>query len=251
VLLLDETTEMGVTERRFDLEVGGEKVPGIHWLPESADGPHPTVLIGHGGTQNKRAPNILGLARKLVRANGFGVVALDAPAHGDRQTEEQRRELEEMVQSREGTIGQRIRRLMDASDQAVAEWKALLDQLQLEPAWTAGPFGYWGLSMGTLFGVPLLAGESRISAAVLGLGALRKGDTAQQAQAGAITVPVLFLCQSEDELMTRDGAVALWDALGSRDKSLHINPGRHVEVPMVERDAAVEFFRRHLSTVAA
>jgi hypothetical protein len=45
-----ETTEPGVTERRFDLTVGDRVVPGLHWLPEAASAPHPTVLIGHGGT---------------------------------------------------------------------------------------------------------------------------------------------------------------------------------------------------------
>lgn len=246
MLVLDETTEMGVTERRFDLEVDGHTVPGIHWLPAAADGPHPTVLLGHGGTQDKRAPNILGLARKLVRRNGFGAVALDAPGHGDRATDEERRAVEQMIERRRQDPAGRIRSLLAATDQAVTEWKALLDHLQTEPAWAGGPFGYWGLSMGTLFGVPLIARERRISAAVLGLAALHDPDE-QKAQAAAITVPVLFLCQSEDELMRRDGALALWDALGSTDKSLHLNPGRHVEVPMVERDGAVEFFRRHLS----
>src|ERR1039458_5426063 len=102
--ILEESTEKGVVERRFTLTVDGELVPGIHWLPEgvddgtaAADGPaceasapRPTVLIGHGGTQHKRAPNVLGLARKMVRARGYGVVALDAPGHGDRMTEAQR-----------------------------------------------------------------------------------------------------------------------------------------------------------------
>ncbi len=61
--ILDETCEKGVIERRFNLTVNGEIVPGIHWLPEAASAPHPTVLIGHGGTQHKRVPNVLGLAR--------------------------------------------------------------------------------------------------------------------------------------------------------------------------------------------
>jgi hypothetical protein len=46
----------------------------------------------------------------------------------------------------------------------------------------------------------------------------------------------------------RDAALALWDALDSTDKSLHINPARHVQVPIVEREGAVDFFRRYLST---
>jgi len=88
--IVAETVEKGVIERRFDLQVGAETVPGIHWLPENATAPRPTVLIGHGGTQHKRVPNVLGLARQLVRHRGYGVVALDAPGHGDRRTEDER-----------------------------------------------------------------------------------------------------------------------------------------------------------------
>jgi alpha-beta hydrolase superfamily lysophospholipase len=88
--IISETVEDGIVERRFDLKVGDQPVPGLHWLPEGASAPHPTVLIGHGGTQHKRVPNVLGLARKLVSELGYGVVALDAPGHGDRMTDEER-----------------------------------------------------------------------------------------------------------------------------------------------------------------
>src|SRR5215469_8217979 len=96
----DEVCEMGVVERRFNIVVNDEVVPGIHWLPAEATAPHPTILIGHGGTQHKRVPNVLGLARTLVRHGGYGVVALDAPGHGDRMTEEQRNARTELLERR-------------------------------------------------------------------------------------------------------------------------------------------------------
>ena len=68
--ILDETCEKGVIERRINLTVNSEIVPGVHWLPESGATVYPTVLIGHGGTQHKRVPNVLGLARTLVRHGG-------------------------------------------------------------------------------------------------------------------------------------------------------------------------------------
>ncbi len=173
--VIEESTEQGVVERRFDLKVDGETVPGIHWLPEGSTAAHPTVLIGHGGTQHKRVPNVLGLARKIVRHRGYGVVALDAPGHGDRMTDEQRQAQAEMLAARRQ--GRRPwgrfpptgpRAMASAAPRAVAEWKALLDDLGTSPQWANGPFGYWGVSMGTAFGVPLLASEPRITAAVLG-----------------------------------------------------------------------------------
>lgn len=254
--IVSEVAEKGVVERRFDLKVGTEAVPGIHWLPEAATGPHPTVLIGHGGTQDKRAPNVLALARSLVRHLGVGAIALDALEHGDRVSDpdaarKARRGLEKQL----GAEAQSGRRGVSESWRAamaeripvhVREWKALLDELETHDAWSGGPFGYWGLSMGTSHGLPLVAGEPRIRAAVLGLNALRSAEDPQAALAARITVPVLFLLQSDDELMTRKAGLALWDALGSEEKTLHLNPGGHIDVPRFERDAAEHFFRRHL-----
>ncbi|MEN3271847.1 MAG: hypothetical protein V7636_608, partial [Actinomycetota bacterium] len=68
--ILNETRELGVAEARFDLKVDDEVVPGIRWRPEAASGPTATILIGHGGTQHKRVPNVLGLARRFVRHLG-------------------------------------------------------------------------------------------------------------------------------------------------------------------------------------
>jgi dienelactone hydrolase len=250
--ILHEVCEKGVIERRFNLTVNGEIVPGIHWLPEAVTAPHPTVLIGHGGTQHKRVPNVLGLARKLVRHGGYGVVALDAPGHGDRMTEDQKQERAELLDRRNGDrlaplSEQRIRAMSGVASQAVAEWKALLDDVATNPQWAQGQFGYWGVSMGTAFGVPLLAGEPRIVAGVLGLGALREGNEGQREQAARITVPLLFLFQWDDELMTREGGLALWDAFGAEEKTAHINPGPHVGIPLFERDAALAFYQRHLT----
>ena len=62
----------GVVERRVSLKVeGGDTVPGIVWLPEAATSPRPTVILGHGGVVHKRAPEVLGLARRLVRHRGY------------------------------------------------------------------------------------------------------------------------------------------------------------------------------------
>ncbi len=252
--ITDEVIDGGIIERRFEIEVDGERVPGIHWLPEGATGPHPTVLIGHGGTQHKRVPNILALAQRLVTDGGYGAVALDAPAHGDRMTEADREEARARQQATADSGGRRppisgdVAKVLAArAPKHVAEWKAVLDELQKQPNSSEGPFGYWGLSMGCAFGMPLVASEPRIAAAVLGLFGLRDGNEAQLQTARAITIPVLFLYQSDDELMTRESGLALWDALGSERKTMHINPGGHVAIPRFEQqDAALAFYQANL-----
>lgn len=249
--IIDEVVEGGVIERRFDLDVNDETVPGIHWLPEGASGPHPTVLIGHGGTQHKRVPNVLALAQRLVTDGGYGAVALDAPGHGDRMTETDREQARARQQAMVEGGGRRpsvsdevAKQLAARAPKHVAEWKAVLDELEKMPNSGEGPFGYWGLSMGCAFGMPLIASEPRISAAVLGLFGLREGNEAQLQLAQSITIPVLFLYQSDDELMTRESGLALWDALGSEHKTMHINPGGHIEIPRFEQqDAALAFYQ--------
>jgi hypothetical protein len=134
------------------------------------------------------------------------------------------------------------------------EWKAVLDTVEADGLGD-GRYGYWGLSMGTAIGLPFVAGEPRIQAAVLGLfgGLDRSGATASAftEAAGRLSVPVLFVFQWDDELMSREAGLALFDAIGSTDKSMHINPGGHVGVPRFERAAAESFYLRTLGPVTA
>ena len=249
--IIEASEQHGVVTRRFDLVVDGEVVPGLHWLPADAEGPHPTVCIAHGGFQHKAFGNVPELALQFVTNLGVGVVALDAPDHGDRAGDPEAGTALRAKMAANAAAG---RPMLDDDDlarmarravQHVAEWRALLDALESDERWAAGPIGWWGVSMGTTHGIPMVAHDPRIAAAVFGLNALQPSN---EADARAITVPILFLNQSDDELMTRDAALALWDAFGSTDKTMHINPGGHVAVPRFERDASEAFFRRHLFT---
>jgi dienelactone hydrolase len=257
--IINEVAEKGVVERRFDLKSGTEVVPGIMWQPEGASGPRPTILIGHGGTQHKRVPNVLGLARRFVRHLGFNAVAIDAPGHGDRVTDpegaaEARRRLERRIAdgAEGGARGMQLgpeeaKAWVERTTRGVADWKALLDDLE-QTGTTDSRIGYWGVSMGTAIGLPFVAAEPRIRAAVLGLAGMsnRPGADAFEQAARSLTIPLLFLFQWDDELMTRESGLALFDAFASTEKTMHINPGGHVAMPLFERDAVDAFFRRHL-----
>jgi hypothetical protein len=251
--IISETDDDGVRARRFDLRVGDEVVPGMHWLPLGAPGAHATVCIGHGGFQHKQYGNVPELAIQLVQNLGIGVVALDAPRHDDpivdRQAAKKARDQAVAAAAEGGRRGldpEVLAAMARRTQQHVDEWRALLDALQADERWAAGPFGWWGVSMGTSHGIPLIAQDGRFAAAVFGLNALAPGDDEQARRAGSITIPILFLNQSDDELMTRAAALALWDAFGSSEKTMHINPGGHVQVPRFERDSSEAFFRRHL-----
>jgi dienelactone hydrolase len=255
--IISEKVEDGVACRRFERTVESQTVPGLHWRPEGAADGEPTILFGHGGFQSKEAPNIVAMASSLARDRGYAAIALDAPGHGDRRTDEQIRQQEETLRRlRDGTTdpaAATARRARPAAASAaegaevdarpprmVREWVALLDHLD-----TDGPYGYWGVSMGARYGIPLVATEPRIQAAVLGLFGLLP-DPTFRASVEAITVPLLFLLQFNDELMTPESGLKLWDAFGSKEKTMHINPGPHVGIPTFERESSATFFARHL-----
>lgn len=248
-----ETTEKGVTERAFTLDRPAEPVPGILWTPEGAAGPRPLVLFGHGGTQHKRVPNILALARRLVRHHDLAAVAIDLPHHGDRIPEAERGLSREERRER---LGRRLfgRGRGETTQLAVGDWIATVDAVtDLPEIGVGGPVGYWGLSMGCAFGVPLIAGEPRIDAAVLGLFGWAEGSrlVGYDDLARAITVPLLFIVQWDDEVVDHHHAAELFGIFGSTRKTMHANPGRHVEVPLFERAAAEAFFAEHLVAAGA
>jgi dienelactone hydrolase len=265
--IISEKVVDGVVTRRFDLTVEGQTVPGLRWAPEGAESPT-TILFGHGGFQSKEAPNIVEMAAAMARDRGYASIALDASGHGERRTEEQIRQQDETMRRlrREGanrdrgagtTPSRGSRPAPAANDEApsatttalprmVREWKVLIDEVTAEPGLAAPSFGYWGVSMGARNGIPLVANEPRIAAAVFGLFAYLP-DPVFREQVASISVPLLFLFQHNDELMTPQAGLALWDAFGSKEKTMHINPGPHVGIPVFERDASSAFFARHLS----
>jgi len=243
----ESVSERGVTERRFDLTAGETLVPGILWTPEDATGPRPLILLGHGGSQHKRIPNVLGMARSFVRHRGWAAMAIDAPGHGERRVPG-----EEPLLARAERTPEAVREMGQRFKRAVGEWKLALDAAQQLDDVGPGAVGYWGVSMGTLIGLPFVASEPRIRCAVLGLAGLRENSGKRFTQsAHDLRVPVLFVYQRDDELGTIEQGLALFDALGSPDKTMHVNPGKHVEMPLFEREAAETFFARHLLAEAA
>jgi dienelactone hydrolase len=237
-----DTAAKGVRERSFEVESAGRHVPGVLWTPADDDRPRPVVMLGHGASGSKREDYIVALARGLVRHRGLCAVAIDGPVHGDRRTDG-------------GAIAglpfadfvQRWSADPTLIDDMVADWAATLDAVQALPDITPGPCGYWGLSMGTIFGLPVVAAEPRVAVAVLGLMGIA-GPTQERFSADAPNVhcPVLFLVQWHDELFARERAFALFEALASSDKRMHVSPGMHGEVPAEEFDASGRLLADHL-----
>jgi alpha-beta hydrolase superfamily lysophospholipase len=229
------STTDGITARDFV----HDGVPGVLWTPGH---PAPLVLGAHGGGQHKRAPRTIAHAARCVAA-GLAVVTLDAPGHGDRPRTPRDERFITDIRSRI-TARQDATALIDEyhailAAQAIPEWRSALDELLGLPD-IDGDAGarFWGMSMGAAIGIPLLAAEPRIRAAVVGLVGASPNLVPAAAQ---VTVPLRFLLQWDDLLVARDAGLALFDAFGSPRKTLHANPGGHGEMPESEMDSAVRF----------
>ncbi|MEV5540939.1 hypothetical protein AB0L13_29220 [Saccharopolyspora shandongensis] len=130
--------------------------------------------MGHGGANHKKHPAMAGRAHLLVTSCGLHVAVIDAPGHGDRpRTAHDEQEIAGLRKAQaagepEGPIV--VCYNAHLAELAVPEWQATLDALQELPEIGAdGPVGYVGIGMGTAIGVPLVAVEPRITAAVFGL----------------------------------------------------------------------------------
>jgi pimeloyl-ACP methyl ester carboxylesterase len=237
-----ESSSNGMLER--DFTVGG--VPGVLW--SAADGVKraPLILMAHGGGQHKKHPAMSGRAQRLVGGCGFHVAVIDAPGHGDRpRTAHDEAEIAELYRARaagepEGPIVVRYNEHL--AQLAVPEYQATLDALQeLPEIGTGGLVGFWGLNMGTAIGVPLAAAEPRITAAVFG----QHWPDLLAGRARQVSIPIEFDLQWDDEHISREEGLALFNAFASKEKSLHANSGKHKDLPRFEADSAVRFFARH------
>lgn len=241
-MLVDWTSqpsvESGVVERMF--RVGD--VPAVVWTPVDPPAPPGLVLLGHGGAGHKRADHQVRLARRLADA-GLASAAIDGPYHGDRVPEPM-------------PASEYQQRMIEAgpdvvTDGMVADWTATVEALSGLVDTTR--VGYLGMSMGTRFGIPYAATAS-LRCAVLGKFGLSSPRFPPELDmlariardASAMSMPVLFHVQWDDENFPRDGQLELFDGFGSPDKQLIAFPGGHGVTDPAAIDAWQTFLLRHL-----
>lgn len=241
--ITSHTTSDGIVERTFTLD----DITGVIWSSEAAHRA-PLILSGHSGGMHKKAPGLVANARHLVSTRGYTVAAIDAPGHGDRpRNDEDRQWADAIHRSRES--GQPIAPIVaeyNASlvDRAVPEWRTTIDALQqLSDIGTDTAIGWGGMTLGVAIGLTLITVEPRIRAAAFGpvLVYDRLVDTARRT-----TIPVDFTIAWDDEYIDRTAGIALFDACGSAEKTLHAYPGDHTRMHGADPDRVGRFFERHL-----
>lgn len=234
----EQRLDDGVLEREFTL---GE-IPGTLWTPESA-APVPLILMAHNNGLPKGASRLVARARHTA-GHGYAVATIDAAGCGDRPRsaagERARADLRRAMQA-----GEPVDEIFESFigplvENAVPEWRTTLDALLSLPE-IGGPVGYSGW---TAVGIRLAAVEPRIAAA--GFFAGGYVPLAQREEARQVTVPLLFLLQWDDEGNPRQRALDLFDAFGTKEKTLHSNLGGHTGTPWFEVEDGARFFDRHL-----
>lgn len=235
-------------EREFVL---GE-IPGILWTPGSASAPVfaplplPLILLSPPPLGLRQMyPRLVARARQAA-ADGFATATIELPGSGQRPrlpgTEQAVTDLRRALAAGEAVGDEIIDALvLPLVDRAVPEWQEALDALLCLPE-TGGPVGYSGGVIS--IGVRLAVVEPRIAAAVLFAGSYVPRAMFEEAR--RVTIPLHVLLQWDDEGNDRQAALNLFDAFGSKEKTLHANTGGHTGVPQFAGEAAARFFTRHL-----
>lgn len=239
----EAVVEANVRECGFRVTAHGREVPGLLWQSVDVQGARPLVLLGHGGSGHKRSAKMLKMAHIFAGEFGWHAASIDGPVHGGRGG---------VADAGDPAYRQMWQRA-GIVEAMIEDWRATLDALVESIAVDSERIGYWGVSMGTMFGIPFVANEARIRAAVLGKAGMRGSSVTRsgidahfRVHAPKVKIPLMFTMQWDDERFDRDGQLELFDMLASADKRLVAYPGPHSQDGPEGLQASAEFLRRYL-----
>ena len=250
----EEHDPYGAATLEFVAVTDERPLTGALWLPKDIAAGSPLALFGHGVSYDRYQLPIPYMAKRFCDEFGWASLAMDGPGHG----------LRAPANADETTFMTEIRRL-PVLDDVVDDWsvaiEAATDRIDSSaPAnlgtGSAAPDGhrtgsavprlaYFGLSMGTMFGLALIASRDDIEVAGLGLLGTTGAGTHFASEfvelAKSVECPTVYIMQLDDEMFPREGYLRIFDAIGAENKRLHANAGGHVAVPLEEVDFAFDF----------
>lgn len=230
----------GNSTREFIIECSDHRtVTGALWLPQDPLRSDTLMLFGHGASGDRYQAPICHLAKRFITEAHVAVLSLDGPVHGLRQVAAGGRQAFGAEYQRAACI-----------DDMVTDWNIALHEVKGLADLEIQQLAHFGLSMGSIFGIPLIAARNDVTVATLGLVGVTGAATTHAERllrdAGKITCPLLFLMQLEDELFDRAGYLKVFDRFPSKNKRLHANPGLHPEIPAEEIRFAFDFLRSNI-----
>ncbi len=232
-------SENQMETRDFFTSVNSRQVPASIWLPKDSNTPRPVVLVGHGGSGHKRSQLVLDIVQALI-PHQIGVVAIDGPVHGSRRN----------VFADGPIVRQEFRDLWatgQSVDPMVEDWQSCIDYICQLPEINPQQIGWYGISMGTAYGIPLVAKETRIKAAALGMwGTCREPALRLKIDAAKMQIPVLFQEKEQDEIFTHEGQVDLYQCIQSQNKIYRSYSGGHTDPKDEQLNDIVHFLVQHL-----
>jgi hypothetical protein len=165
-------------------------------------------------------PRLVARARHSAAEHGFASATIELPGSGDRPrsaaAEQARADLRRAMEAGEPLDEIVDRLILPLVEKAVPEWQATLDALLSLPE-IGGPVGYAGGVIA--IGIRLAVAEPRITAANLFAGSFVPAILVEEAR--QVTIPLQVLLQWDDEGNDRQAALDLFDAFGSKEKTLH------------------------------
>jgi cephalosporin-C deacetylase-like acetyl esterase len=229
-----------VVTRDFYTHTQGREVPASIWMPQQTSQSLPLILVGHGGSGHKRSQLVQDVANALLDDFEVAVVAIDGPVHGSRRE----------VFNDGPAVRQEFRDLWSSGmsvDPMVDDWMSCIDYLCQMPEIDSTKIGWYGISMGTAYGIPLVARDQRIKAAALGMwGTCREPSQRLKEDAEKIEIPVLFQVKEQDEIFTPKGQQELYELITSQDKTWKSYPGGHTDPKDQQLSDIVQFLMRNL-----
>lgn len=253
--IVERTRNEDATREKFVLRgVRGFLTPGYLEVPTDRQEPAPLVLLLHGWSGSKQSwwqdgGYISGgnLRAALLRV-GFAVLALDAPAHGDRIAENDYALVNDLQDDDEATHRNYFT-LSDIVVQGARDYRRALDFVATRDDVDSSRIGLIGYSMGGLQAFILSAVEPRICATVACVTPSLAGDSTPIAPkdyaGGIVDRPFLMLMGNADGMCRPQHARELLAMIpGDRSKLKFFEAGHKLPVKYV--DDARAWLETHL-----
>ena len=220
----------------------GQSPPAVLFVPPGEHDTLPLILFGHGAHMSKDDPIMQMIAKGFCRGVPAAVAVMDCPGHGERRAAET---------TDEEFVTDVARRMSDPENyaQVTADWRAVETAARAADARITAATGYAGFSMGSMFGLAIVADLPTVGPAVFALGGLTNVAVRDGLiRAGVARLggrEVLMLNMTRDEHFAMDGAIELLELIPG-PKRMAVWTGMHADLPPEAIQLAVDFFRRTL-----